>query len=76
VEALEEHKLSCNLNAFVVHGMGAIDINCVLSHYSLFKIKIFFYILIDCLFDSFTILLQFHYTSLEIHQGIVAHFQK
>lgn len=51
------------------------EIDIVQCRSSLFRLNDFFYNPSDCLFDSFSILFHFQYTSIQIQEGVVKHFQ-
>ena len=53
--------------------MGIHDIDYMLSRSHLFLLQYFHYYPGDCVFDSFFVLLHFHYTSTEICKSIVSH---
>ena len=48
----------------------------MLSRSCLFRLEDFFYNLGDCLFDAFVVLCHFQFTSIQIREGIVKHFNK
>jgi len=50
------------------------NIDCVLKRNGFFRLNAFSYTVGDCLFDSFEMLLHFHYTSNELWNGLIEHF--
>lgn len=60
-----KHKQECNSNA---------RIDDVLNRNNLCKLQAFYYALGDCLFDTFQMLLQFPYSSIQLGNGIIDHF--
>ena len=60
-----EYKKECNSNA---------SIDDVLNRNNMFKLQAFYYALGDCLFDTFQVLFQFHYSSIQLRNGIIGYF--
>ena len=52
------------------------EIDIVVSRSGLFRLEDFFYNLGDYLFDAFVVLFHFQFTSIQIREGIVKHFNK
>jgi len=51
------------------------NIDCVLKRNGLFRLDAFLYMVRDCLFDSFEVLLHFRYTSNQLRNGLIEHFR-
>ena len=50
------------------------NIDQVLHNNGIFRLDAFLYTVGDCLFDAFQVLLQFHYSSTELRNGLIDHF--
>ena len=51
------------------------NIDSVLENYGLFRLQNFAYVMGDCLFNAFEVLLHFRYTSIEIRERVIEHFR-
>jgi hypothetical protein len=71
---LKKHTLFHESNTFAMVVDGALSLEFILIAHLLFRLKIFYYDVCDCLFNVFTILLHFYYISMEICVEVISHF--